>query len=103
MGKIVVGISGIAVAAFAVWLAVRIINRRERWAKQSAAALFIGIVLYPLSSGPMTWVLHHCDLPIPAFGFVLSIYRPWGLVVENLPEPLNDAGRKYESFFVNFG
>jgi len=29
-------IIGIAFAAFCVWLAVRIVNRRERWAKRIA-------------------------------------------------------------------
>jgi hypothetical protein len=30
---------GVAFAAFSVWLAVRIINRRERWAKRTAVVL----------------------------------------------------------------
>jgi hypothetical protein len=41
-------------AAFAVWLAIRIINRRERWAKWTAVALvLIAITGYPLSMGPV--------------------------------------------------
>ena len=47
-------IFGVAFAAFCVRLAVRIVNRRERWAKWTAVAiLVIGPVLYVLSSGPM--------------------------------------------------
>jgi hypothetical protein len=35
--------SGLAVsiAAFCVWLTVRIVNRRERWAKRTAVAMFV--------------------------------------------------------------
>jgi hypothetical protein len=34
---IVMGVPGIAFAAFCLWLGVRVINRRERWAKWTAA------------------------------------------------------------------
>jgi hypothetical protein len=47
---------GAAYAAFAVWLTVRIINRRERWAKRTAVGLVVLSVLYVLSSGPMQCV-----------------------------------------------
>jgi hypothetical protein len=103
MTKAIVGAFGVAVAAFAVWLMVRILNRRERWAKWTAAALLFVLVLYPLSAGPSTWLLHHGDLPKPAFRFVLAIYEPLAFVVENLPEALNNAVREYQGFFVNFG
>jgi hypothetical protein len=49
-------IAGLASAAFAVWLVVRIVNRRERWAKRTAVALSIILVLYPLSVGPAVWL-----------------------------------------------
>jgi len=32
---------GLAIAAFAIWLAIRVINRRERWAKRVAIVLVI--------------------------------------------------------------
>ena len=45
----------VVVAAFVVWLTVRIVNRRERWAKWTAVAM--GVVLaYPLSLGPACWI-----------------------------------------------
>ncbi|HEY3965270.1 MAG TPA: hypothetical protein VGM05_12015 [Planctomycetaceae bacterium] len=44
-------IFGVGFAAFCVWLAVRIVNRRERWAKWTAIALAILLVVYPLSMG----------------------------------------------------
>ena len=50
-------IFGTAFAAFCVWIAVRIVSRRERWAEWTAVAiLVIGPVLYVLSSGPMKMV-----------------------------------------------
>jgi hypothetical protein len=47
---------GVAIPAFCVWLTVRIVNRRERWAKWTAAAVF-GLlpVLYVGSFGPACW------------------------------------------------
>ena len=45
---------GVAFAAFRVWLTVRIVNRRERWAKWMAGALIVAAIAgYPLSIGPV--------------------------------------------------
>jgi hypothetical protein len=45
----------VAFAAFCVWLTVRIINRRERWAK--GTAVVVGLpVLYVMSFGPACWL-----------------------------------------------
>ena len=49
-------IVGVLVAALAIWLIVRVVNRRERWAIWIAAALFAAIVDYPLSFGPACWL-----------------------------------------------
>jgi hypothetical protein len=46
----------VAFAAFCVWLAVRIFNRRERWAKWTLAAAIGLPVLYVLSFGPACWI-----------------------------------------------
>src|SRR5665213_3154876 len=43
----------ITFAAFCVWLIVRIVNRRERWAMWTAVLLVL--VGYPLSFGPVCW------------------------------------------------
>ena len=41
---------GVAFAGFCVWLTVRIVNRREKWAKWTAVGLVVAMfVLYPLS------------------------------------------------------
>jgi hypothetical protein len=46
----------VAFAAFCVWLTVRIVNRRERWARWTLVGLLVGLpVLYVLSFGPACW------------------------------------------------
>lgn len=53
-------IFGVAFAAFWVLLAVRIINRRERWTKWTAAAVVLTvIVIYPLSE---PWIMSYLEL-----------------------------------------
>ena len=52
-------IFGITYAAFCVWLAVRIVNRRERWAKRALAAVGGAPVLYFASFGPACWLCEH--------------------------------------------
>ena len=49
---------GFAFAAICVWLTVRIINRRERWAKRTAVGLIVGLpLLYVASFGPACWMI----------------------------------------------
>jgi hypothetical protein len=52
----IVAVVGAAYVALVLWLAVRIFNRRERWAKWTAAAV-IGLPgLYVFSFGPACWI-----------------------------------------------
>jgi hypothetical protein len=44
-----------AFATFCIWLTVRIVNRRERWAKSMLAAVVGLAVLYVASFGPVVW------------------------------------------------
>src|SRR5215469_15309492 len=53
----------VAFAAFCVWLTVRIVNRRERWAKWTLATLIVIAVLYPLSVGPANWLYVRLGMP----------------------------------------
>ena len=46
----------IALVAFSIWLTVRIVNRRERWAKWTAVGLVVLLLAYPLSFGPVCWL-----------------------------------------------
>lgn len=52
---IILPVLGLSFAAFCVWLAVRIMNRRERWAKWTLAGVLAMPVLYVLSFGPACW------------------------------------------------
>ena len=54
--NIALAVSEIAFAAFCVWLGVRIVNRRERWAKRTAIVIVLLLSLYVLSSGPTRWI-----------------------------------------------
>jgi hypothetical protein len=49
-------IFGVVFGASCVWLTIRIINRRERWAKWTLATVVVLPVLYVLSFGPTCWV-----------------------------------------------
>src|SRR5258708_2714913 len=65
-------IFGVAFAAFCLWLAVRIINRREKWAKRTALGLALAMI-YPLSLGPACWFTGRMNF---GPGAISAIYRP---------------------------
>jgi hypothetical protein len=46
----------VAFVAFCIWLTVRIVNRRERWAKLTLATAVGLQVLYVVSFGPACWI-----------------------------------------------
>jgi hypothetical protein len=79
--SIVLPALAVAFAGFCVWLAVRIFNRRERWAKWTLAAVVGLPVLYVASFGPACWLTSQVDgggwmVPNPA----LRIYWPLGRI-----------------------
>ena len=51
----------VAFAGFCVWLTVRIVNRRERWAKWRLVAVVGLPALYVASFGPACWVSSHTN------------------------------------------
>ncbi len=63
----------VAFAAFCVWLIVRVVNRRERWAKWTLAAALLGVpMLYLASFGPVCWIS-----AAPPGGRALGSTKPW--------------------------
>jgi hypothetical protein len=54
---------GIAYASVCVWLSVRIVNRRELWAKWTMAATLALTASYPLSMGPLQWLDERSPAP----------------------------------------
>lgn len=71
----------IAFAAFWVWLGVRIVNRKERWAKRLMATIISLPVLYVASFGPACWITSRVNRGAP---LVTAIYGP---VVKKVPVP----------------
>jgi hypothetical protein len=70
-------------AATCVWLTVRIVNRRERWAKRTAVAITVATILYMLSTGPAAWIWVHAvpDSLSPRYRAVMeTVYSPLGLL-----------------------
>jgi hypothetical protein len=63
----------VAFAAVCVWLAVRIVNRRERWAKWTLAAVVSLPMLYIGSFGPACWISRRLQ---PSGEFVSKVYSP---------------------------
>jgi hypothetical protein len=71
MSEAILPALGVLFAAVCVWLTVRIINRKERWAKRTLAVVIGLPALYVLSVGPMTRLVIH--YPVPAW--VRHAYR----------------------------
>jgi hypothetical protein len=70
-------IFGTIFAAFCVWLMVRIVNRRERWAKWTlTAALVVAFVVYPLSAGPFVWLYDRGYISDDVVGPIWYAYLP---------------------------
>jgi hypothetical protein len=81
---IALSIFGTASAAFCVWLTVRIINRRERWAKWTLAVVVGLPVLYVASLGPACWLTSRID---SGAGTISKVYRPLRWTFDSGPFP----------------
>jgi hypothetical protein len=78
----------VAFAAFCVWLTVRIVNRRERWAKWTLAAVVGVPVLYVLSFGPAVYMAARGLLPNWASNALDIAYRPLVRSSQSIPRIL---------------
>jgi hypothetical protein len=72
-------ILALAFAASCLWLAVRLYNRRERWAKWTLASAIGLPVLYVLSFGPACQLADRRSL---SEEFVLRLYYPLGVLIK---------------------
>jgi hypothetical protein len=87
---------GIAGGAFCMWLAVRIVNRRERWAKRTAVALAV-VLFYPLSFGPACWIAGWIENS--SWKYVDVPYRPiWRLAAATSKGPIGSTVHGYANF-----
>jgi hypothetical protein len=93
---IALSIVGNGFAAFCVWLTVRVINRRERWARM-AALFLVTLLVYPLSFGPVCWLTTNDQSN--AFGVVFrrapNFYMPLGWFVNNGPRAVYSMAEWY--------
>jgi len=92
---IVFTVLGVSFAAFAVWLTVRIVKRKERWAKRTAVALALSPVLYVLSMGPNAGLQTRHLMPEPLSNATKHLYLPIELLMAYGPKPVDQAMRWY--------
>jgi hypothetical protein len=84
-----------ALAAVCIWLAVRIVNRRERWAMRTAAVLIVVFVGYPLSLGPLVWLHRGLGRPTWMNTVCDSVYEPLHWSFRHAPESVNKVMDSY--------
>lgn len=93
----------VAFGAFCVWLTVRVVNRRERWAKWTLAGVVGVPVLYAASFGPACWIMAR---PSAARLFGTEIfdiaYTPIGRLIY-VRSPLARALYRYGDFGIPDG
>jgi hypothetical protein len=90
----------VALIAFYIWLTVRIVNRRERWAKRTALILGVLLIGYPLSIGPAGWLLNRDGTPFRFQLAALAFYKPLRLAVSNAPRPARIAADQYCDLWI---
>jgi hypothetical protein len=79
----IVFVLGMLAAAFAVWLAVRTINRRPGWTKRMVVSATTVALIYVLSFGPACWMTRS-----EYTRFAPQVYFPMGWACANLPSPI---------------
>jgi hypothetical protein len=98
---VAIAIFGITFAAFCVWLTVRIVNRRERWAKRTAWGLLIAMApSYIICPGPLLWLHGHGLLPAWMFAMAQRLYWPLDWLYLNGPQPIRTALDWYRQIWI---
>ena len=92
--SIVLSSLAVAFAAFCVWLTVRLVNRRERWAKRTLAAVILLPVLYVLSFGPACWLSDRGYIPQVNVG---EVYQPVTIAMIEFPNTVGAMMRSYST------
>src|SRR5262245_60193158 len=103
---VLISITAVVLAAGCIWLAVRIVNRRELWAKRLAfclaAVVIIGLVVgYPLS---FPWVnaflINHPELQWRLTNRMVTFYAPLEFIVRHCPSNLRDRYLDYRDWCI---
>ena len=97
---IALAIIGFAFAALCIWLTVRIVSRRERWAKWTAVALAVVLVGYPLSFGPALWLVSNGNITLKE---VRRVYRPIVMIRWHSPAWMTIAIDGYAKLWADDG
>jgi hypothetical protein len=92
-------LQSVAFAAVCIWLTVRIVNRKERWAKRTLATLLAGVpAVYVASFGPAIWLTQLDD---PWAPLTAAIYWPLGRLAKlDGPEVVGNPLAWYAEFFA---
>ncbi len=77
----------VAFAAFCVWLTVRIVNRRDRWAKWTLGAVVGLPVVYVASFGPACWITTQEYGKLQSPRLPMLIYLPLGHLIRSPDSP----------------
>ena len=88
-------------AACCLWLTVRIINRRERWAKRTLAAILSLLALYPFSYGPARWLYLKTGAPEWAWSVIDPIFGPVWWARESGPAWLREGLADYDGWWID--
>jgi hypothetical protein len=96
---IALAVFGVAFAAFCVWLTVRIVNRRERWARRTGIVMSLVVALYPPSIGPSWWLIHQTWCPEWLQNAFSRIYFPIILLFDNAPLTIRNAMESYAALW----
>jgi hypothetical protein len=83
--NVILSTLAVAFAALCVWLTVRIVNRRERWANWTLALLVLP-VCYCLSTGPVVWLYMEDLLPSWADVALRWFYLPLYWIEQYSPD-----------------
>jgi hypothetical protein len=89
----------IAFAASCVWLTVRVVNRRERWAKWTLAAVAAVSVLYVGSFGPVRYAYWKLRGPRWMQDMAVVLFEPHYLIHQHGPRWLSNAISAYDDWW----
>lgn len=99
MSEVILTVLGITFAASAIWLTMRIINRREQWAIRTGAAVSVVMSLYPPSIGPMWWLIHQSWCPEWGQTAFSTIYYPIIWLYDHGPQPARQAMESFATLW----
>ena len=59
------------------------------WWAYAGATFMVAIIAYPLSLGPVYWLINHVGAPEWGQTCILVVYAPLGWVLDRVPEELS--------------